>query len=51
MKGLPVSDVKCERPVQNLERLFVGLIARKGHHVCKQAYVVAAGITVVDESS
>ena len=46
-----LASIGCERPtVENLERLFVGLIARKGHHVCKQAYV-AAGSTVVDESS
>ena len=46
-----LASIGCERPVENLERcLFVGLIARKGHHVCKQAYV-AAGSTVVDEPS
>ena len=45
-----LARIGCERPVENLERLFVGLFGRKGHHVCKQAYV-AAGSTVVDEPS
>ena len=46
-----LASIGCERPVENLERLFVGLFGRnKGHHICKQAYV-AAGSTVVDEPS
>ena len=45
-----LASIGCERPVENLERLFVALFGRKGHHICKQAYV-AAGSTVVDDPS